>query len=224
MSIGTKVVADRWNLLIVRELLQGATRFNEIHRALPGLSRSLLTGRLQHLIHHDLVVRAAPDADAPGYHLTPAGTAMWPIIKAIGEWSVAWRFPDPTGTEPDPSLLYWRLYQAVRIDATPDRRVTIEIFLSDASTDTRRGWLILDRPDSTLCVEPPRHDVDLRVSTTIATWQSVWFGHRRYNDALRTGDLTLDGPRELVSDFPRWFDISPFAPTVEADARTRHPH
>lgn len=45
VSLGADLVGDRWTLLIVRELLDGTTRFNDLHRGLPGLSRSLLTSR-----------------------------------------------------------------------------------------------------------------------------------------------------------------------------------
>jgi DNA-binding HxlR family transcriptional regulator len=43
------VVGDRWTLLVVRELIIGSTRFNEIARGLPGLSRGLLSRRLRQL-------------------------------------------------------------------------------------------------------------------------------------------------------------------------------
>jgi DNA-binding HxlR family transcriptional regulator len=44
-----EIVADRWTLLILREPLAGSRHFNEIHRGLPGISRSLLVSRLRHL-------------------------------------------------------------------------------------------------------------------------------------------------------------------------------
>jgi DNA-binding HxlR family transcriptional regulator len=49
VSMATEVVADRWSPLIIRELMLGNTRFNDIARAMPGISRSLLTQRLRHL-------------------------------------------------------------------------------------------------------------------------------------------------------------------------------
>ncbi|MDN4596699.1 winged helix-turn-helix transcriptional regulator [Leifsonia virtsii] len=49
VSIGARLIADRWTMLIVREILVGVTRFNAIHRALPAMSRSLLSTRLQYL-------------------------------------------------------------------------------------------------------------------------------------------------------------------------------
>ena len=49
VSMGAEVVADRWTPLILRELIMGSTRFNDIARSLPGISRSLLVQRLKHL-------------------------------------------------------------------------------------------------------------------------------------------------------------------------------
>lgn len=47
ISLGASVVSDRWTMLILREMLMGSTRFNDIARGLPGISRSLLVQRLK---------------------------------------------------------------------------------------------------------------------------------------------------------------------------------
>jgi DNA-binding HxlR family transcriptional regulator len=49
VSMASEVIADRWTPLILRELVLGNTRFNDIARGLPGISRSLLVQRLRHL-------------------------------------------------------------------------------------------------------------------------------------------------------------------------------
>ena len=49
VSIATEVIADRWTPLILREMLLGNVRFNDIARGMPGISRSLLVSRLRHL-------------------------------------------------------------------------------------------------------------------------------------------------------------------------------
>ena len=64
-----EVLGDRWSLLIIRELLTGSTRFNELARGLPGLSRALLSKRLRQLERAGLVDRR----DGGGYELTEAG-------------------------------------------------------------------------------------------------------------------------------------------------------
>ncbi len=44
----------------------------------------------------------------------------------------------------------------------------------------------------------------------------VWMGRSTWNDALGGGKLTLEGPRELVRAFPKWFALSPFAAAASA--------
>ena len=50
VALGSEVVSDRWTPLILREMILGSTRFNDIERGLPGISRSLLKQRLLHLV------------------------------------------------------------------------------------------------------------------------------------------------------------------------------
>jgi DNA-binding HxlR family transcriptional regulator len=208
VSIGAKLVGDRWSLLIVRELLVGASRFNEIHRGLPGLSKSLLASRLRSLVRQGLVERRH-DASAGSYALTPAGADLWDVILALGTWTVRWRFPPPAASSGDSALLLWRMYQGVDPARLPPHRVTVEFVLTDA--EPGRGWLLLDRARSSLCMEPPGHEADLVVRGSVPTWLAVWFGRRDYADAVAAGDLVVDGQAHLASRLPEWFDISPFA-------------
>lgn len=216
VAIGARVLGDRWSLLIVRELIVGATRFNEIHRALPGLSRSLLSSRLRMLARQGLVVKGDSDGE-DGYHLTEAGAALRPVLIAIGEWTVGWRFPMPDDSESNSALMLWRMYQGLDPAALPATRTTLEIVFSDADPD--RGWLVLDGEESSLCVQPPGHDTDLTVRGTVRVWLEVWFGHIAFEDAVADGRLKVTGPRQLVLDLPRWFRLSHFANLV-AERRT----
>jgi DNA-binding HxlR family transcriptional regulator len=210
VSIGAKLIADRWSLLIVRELLQGASRFNEIHRGLPGLSRSLLSSRLRSLIRQGLLRN---DNTSGTYHLTPAGEDLRDVLLALGIWTVRWRFPPPSSSEADSALLLWRMFQSLRLDQLPKRRVTVELAFEDATPD--RGWLVLAGADSSLCMEPPGGDIDVVVTGSVKAWLSIWFGHRSYADAVRTGALRLLGPPRLTDELPRWFEISPFATLID---------
>ena len=68
-----EVLGDRWTLLVVRDLLVGARRFNELARGLPGMSRGLLSKRLVQLERDGLVTRADG-----GYLPTPACEELRP--------------------------------------------------------------------------------------------------------------------------------------------------
>ncbi len=70
VSRATEILGDRWTLLIVREMMLGSHRFNEIERGLPGISRSLLASRLRNLVDAGIVERL-PGARSklPEYYL-----------------------------------------------------------------------------------------------------------------------------------------------------------
>src|SRR6187399_2365992 len=73
ISRALDLLGERWTLMIVRDMLVGATRFNDLARGLPGLSRSLLTQRLRSLERAGLVVRVDGE-----YLLTDSGHELEP--------------------------------------------------------------------------------------------------------------------------------------------------
>jgi DNA-binding HxlR family transcriptional regulator/peroxiredoxin len=81
------VVGDWWTLLVVRELAGGVTRFGELADTL-GVSRKVLTERLNALVDHGLVSRA-PYSDHPprfDYLLTDKGRGLLPVLIALQNW------------------------------------------------------------------------------------------------------------------------------------------
>ena len=94
VSMGSDVIADRWTPLIVRELVLGNTRFNDIARGLPGISRSLLVRRLGHLERagrHRAVAVADRARAASTCSRRPAATSS-KVLMALGRWSVQWLY------------------------------------------------------------------------------------------------------------------------------------
>ena len=81
ISMGSDVIADRWTPLIVRELVLGNTRFNDIARGLPGISRSLLVRRLGHLERAGVIERwPSPTGKGSEYLLTSAGRDLEQVL------------------------------------------------------------------------------------------------------------------------------------------------
>src|SRR4029450_12299237 len=116
----TEILGDRWTLLIVREMLGGASGFNELQRGLPGISRSVLTDRMRALERAEVIerrtgpkgrtlesrltpaggeqlvaARAAPGRPTLESRRPPAGRAREPVVQAIGEWGATWSFTEP---------------------------------------------------------------------------------------------------------------------------------
>ena len=89
----SEILADRWTPLIMRELILGSHRFNELERGLPGISRSLLASRLRDLQQAGVVDRLpGAHAKVTEYHLSEAGQDLKPVIEALGAWGVRWAF------------------------------------------------------------------------------------------------------------------------------------
>jgi DNA-binding HxlR family transcriptional regulator len=82
-----EVVGERWTLLIIRELLLGAHRFDEMQRDL-GIARNVLQTRLEDLVDQGLISRTPYQSNPPryDYRLTQAGLALWPTIVTLMQW------------------------------------------------------------------------------------------------------------------------------------------
>jgi DNA-binding HxlR family transcriptional regulator len=136
----SEILADRWTPLIVRELILGSHRFNEIDRGLPGISRSLLSSRLRDLEDAGVVERLPRAQSKVGeYHLSEAGRELSSVIEALGAWGVSWAFGDPRPEELDAALLVWKIHQRINRDLLPDTRTVVE-FDFTARAEGGCGW------------------------------------------------------------------------------------
>src|SRR5258708_6246847 len=122
-----EILADRWTVLIIRELLSDINQFNELERGLPHVSRTLLTERLRRLERTGILMRrVAPRGKPTEYRLTQAGYELQKIIDVFGEWGARWAFGDPRPNELDPIVLLWWMRRRVCVEALGKRRVVIE--------------------------------------------------------------------------------------------------
>src|SRR5574341_1264400 len=119
----SEIFADRWTLLIMRELhFDGPHRFNELERNLPGISRSLLSGRLRRLVRAGIVDREVGPSGHPSYQLTPAGHELFGVTEALGQWGARWAFPEPRPDELDPILLMTWVRRSIHRHLLPPKR------------------------------------------------------------------------------------------------------
>lgn len=216
VALGSEVLADRWTPLILRELILGNTRFNDIARGLPGISRSLLVQRLRHLERSGVVVLwPSPTGRGNEYHLTPAGRDLEPVVEALGRWAVQWLFDDLRPTEVEAVNLMWWMHRRIDSTCLPPGRVVIQF---DHTAPKRQAfWMVLDRGEASICLQHPGFDPDVLVTTTTPALAEVFAGYQSWAHAVATEAIHLDGPPALVKALPRWFLWSPFAD----DIRTR---
>jgi DNA-binding HxlR family transcriptional regulator len=202
-----EVLGERWTLLIVREMLVGASRFNDLARGLPGLSRGLLARRLRQMQAAGLVVRGDD-----GYVLTRAGQDLRPLVFGLAEWGARYAFGDPRAEELDPEVLMWWLHG--RIDTSElSKRAVIQVEVSDRR---RLFWLVIEPGDASVCYTDPGFEVDAVLRSDLATLFQMWEGEVEFLDAVKAGSIEFSGPRWIVSGLARWLQFSPVAPYVRA--------
>jgi DNA-binding HxlR family transcriptional regulator len=216
---GSEVLGDRWTLLIVREMLGGASGFNELQRGLPGISRSVLTDRMRALERAEVVERrTGPEGRTLEYRLTPAGRDLEPVVQAIGEWGATWSFTEPRADELDPYLLtVWMARHVDRRQLPPDRTVVRLDFRGPKG----RYWMVLEPSEVSVCLQHPGFDVDLEVTVDTSTLYRVYLGQAELGGAMRAGQVTMSGPRTLQRGFGRWFTWSAFAPASRGAQKRR---
>lgn len=120
-----EVLDERWTLLVVRELVEGSERFNELRRGLPRMSPTLLSRRLQQLVRVGIVQRHVDGKDVR-YVLTPAGEELRPVVVAIGSWGIRW-IGEIGDEDLDPKLLLWDMHRRVNREAVPTGRTVVPV-------------------------------------------------------------------------------------------------
>jgi DNA-binding HxlR family transcriptional regulator len=92
-----EVVGERWSLLIVRSVVRGQHRFDDLQQVL-GITRSVLTTRLRLLVEEGVLERRAYSQHPPRYeyHLTDKGRELWPALMHLMRWGDTY-YPEPEG-------------------------------------------------------------------------------------------------------------------------------
>ncbi|MFC8044593.1 winged helix-turn-helix transcriptional regulator [Nocardia sp. NPDC057353] len=204
ISRALELLGERWSLLILRDLLLGSTRFNDLARGLPGLSRSLLAKRLRQFERAGLVEKAGVR-----YLLTEAGTDLEPVLFGLGEWGAKHTFGAPNPDELDADLLVWWMHTRLDTAALPGFRHVFAVRFTD---DVRRFWIVVDRGAPSVCTTDPGFEVDVTITADVAGLYQVWLGRMPVGHAVRTGRVAFAGPSSVTRRMPQVLRLSPVAP------------
>ncbi|GIE33327.1 HxlR family transcriptional regulator [Actinoplanes italicus] len=204
-----ELLDERWTILVIRELILGSRRFNDLRRGLPRMSPTLLSRRLQQLAAAGVVERRESGAEVE-YELTTAGRELQPIVVALGEWGTRW-IPELGDRDLDPKLLLWDMHRSVDHGAVPPRRTVLQFRFPGALTRARDWWLVITPAEVDVCDVDPGHDVDVLVTADLRCLVDVWRGERSWASGLRSGELAFQGPENLRRALPDWFRQSVFA-------------
>jgi DNA-binding HxlR family transcriptional regulator len=214
VAMAAEVLGARWTLLLLRELVVGSTRFNELRRGLPRMSPALLSKRLKEL-EVAKIVRRVPVKSEPGtfeYQLTDAGRKLKPVIEAIGSWGHRWIEREASLQNLDVELLLWEMRRNIDPRPMPRKRGVIEIIFSDLPAARRNWWLVVEPgEDVDLCSVDPGFEVDLYLSTDLRTMTEIWMGYTSVAHARDQGKLLVTGSAELERAIGSWLTLSAFA-------------
>jgi DNA-binding HxlR family transcriptional regulator len=211
-----ELVGERWTLLVVRELLCGNYRFNEILMGVPLMSRSLLSQRLKTLEEAGLAERHLREGtNMHEYRLTEAGRELGPVVMGLGNWGKRW-IRSKANEELDPVLLMWDLRRNLDLERIPKAPTVVMFWFRDVAAKRSRYWLRVEKPEIEVCLTNPGLEVALTVETKLRTMVDVWMGDRDVKEAVASGAIQLKGAPQLARSFPSWLLLSAFAPIEKA--------
>ena len=205
MARAHEALGGRWTLLIVREILCGSRRFNDIRRGIPRVSRTVLSERLQALVFVGAVART-DGPHGPEYELTDAGQELASLVSALGTWGQRWLAREPAKEDLDLEPLLVDMQRRVRFTALPKEPFVVQFEV--------RGhhprFLLLKKTEASLCHQNPGFPEPACVRGPLAALVAWWRGDISFVEAQRIG-LAIEGPKAFIRAFPKWFDLYPFA-------------
>ena len=215
VAMASEILCTRWTLVLLRELVAGSTRFNDLRRGVPRMSPALLSKRLKDLEEAGIVARKAVQDD-PGvfeYRLTRAGHELKAVVEIVGNWGQRWIESSLSLKNLDPSLLMWDMRRNIDPTPIPKRRCVVQFQYPELPVAQRSWWLVVEpSKEVDLCSVDPGFEVDLYVTSDLKTMTSVWMGWTPVGEAISSGNVVLTGNRQLTADIQTWLKLSPFAP------------
>lgn len=203
------LLGERWTLLIVRELLSGSVRFNDIRRGIPRISRTMLSARLRELRDAGVIIRSEGDG-TQSYALTIAGIELAGAVRELGTWGQRWLPRTLPREELDGDVLLWDIHRRVRHDQLPVAPVVIRVEATGPHSRASTRFLLLRRSEVSICTANPGFPEELRLTAPLGTLTAWWRGDMSLA-AARSAGMVLQGPREWVTAFPTWFQRYAFA-------------
>ncbi|SMX24871.1 winged helix-turn-helix transcriptional regulator [Boseongicola aestuarii] len=212
VAMASEVLCTRWTMVLMRELVAGTTRFNDLRRGVPKMSPALLSTRLKELESAGVIERLPSRAEKGvfEYHLTPAGKDLRPVIEAIGNWGQKWVESTLSLRNLDPSLLMWDMRRNLDPSPLPPLRTAVQFLYSDLPSTKNCWWLVIE-PDGEvdLCWSDPGFEINLYVTTDLRTMTAIWMGLATLES--ERDKIELIGDRKIAATMQVWLGLSPFA-------------
>ena len=211
VAMAAEIFCTRWTPLILRELVAGSTRFNDLKRGVPRISPTLLSKRLKQLEEAGVIERVKSADEASEYRLTPAGNDLKTVVLDLGFWGQRWIEAQSSLKNLDPSLLMWDMRRNLDPTPMPQPRAVIQIVYPELKRGTRSWWLVIEKGETDLCKVDPGFEVDLYISTDLRTMTAIWMGLTSVRSEVDAGRMHLTGNEKLKNAIHQWLGLSPFA-------------
>jgi DNA-binding HxlR family transcriptional regulator len=201
----SELLAERWTIIILRNILVGCQCFNEIADGAPGLSRGLLSKRLRELGRAGIIeIHPKPDGLGSIYEPTQAGRELSELMLALERWGRKWAELKPEHAHPGVVLWVWANFFICR-DRLPRRRVLVRFEYPTLPGPARRSWLLIERGEAEYCLRYPGGEEELIVVVNDPLAFARWhIGQIRWSDALRSGAIEVRGSPALARALPTW--------------------
>lgn len=207
----TEIIGEKWTILILRELLMGASRFSELQRGLSMISPAVLTKRLNTLSDAELILKKKISGQK-GYEYFPtkATQELLPIFVALGDWGMRWTRSRLTSMDYDVDFLMLYLQRSIQPSMLPGKETIIQFHFTDFK-DQPYWWIIVSGNEVDVCTIPTGKEIDVYFTSTVKCLSDIWMGESTYKEAIKSGRLKVVGPRVLTRDIPAWMSNSMFS-------------
>jgi DNA-binding HxlR family transcriptional regulator len=209
--MAAEIICSRWTALVLREMLCGTTRFNDLRRGVPLMSPTLLSKRLKELIDAGVIATVRTGNGAVEYKLTQAGEDLRGVIMSLGIWGQRWVESSLSLKNLDPTLLMWDMRRSLSTASFPDRKCTVKFSYPELSAARKSYWIVIENGSVDLCSVDPGYDVDLYVTSPLRNMTAVWMGISSLKAEIDAGNITVTGDKALARSMQQWLGLSPFA-------------
>jgi len=211
ISKATEIIGEKWTILIIRELLMGGSRFNELQRGLSLISPTMLSKRLDSLTSYGLVLKKKiPGQKGHEYFPTESCKELLPLILALGEWGMRWTQSNITEKDYDVELLMLYLKRSVVPAKLVGKETVIRFYFTDIK-EFPNWWLVVHGDDVDLCTNDMGKDVDIYFTSTVKTMADIWMGQSSYKNAQQTDSMKIVGDKLLIRNITSWMPNSALA-------------